>query len=74
MRKFVISAAAMTALATLFASAPATADHIMGGPIQKGDQCFTTSPSSKDFGYWSACPKPASAPVVHAVRRHRHQS
>jgi hypothetical protein len=72
MRKFIVSAAAMTALATLFASAPATADHNPGGPIQKGDQCWTYSTNSKDFGYWGACPKPASATVAPAVQHRRH--
>ena len=72
MRHFLITAAAMMALAT-FASAPAKADNIMGGPIQKGNQCFTASPSSKDFGYWGDCPKPASVAVAPVRHKSRHK-
>jgi hypothetical protein len=72
MRKLMISAAAMTAFAALLASAPAKADANFGGPIQKGDQCWTNSTSSKDFGFWGACPKPASVAVTRPVRHHRH--
>jgi len=68
MRHFLITAAAMMALATL-ASAPAKADRNWG-PIQQGNQCWTNSVSSKEFGYWSACAKPASA-TVPTVRHHR---
>jgi hypothetical protein len=67
MRHFLITAAAMTAL---FASAPAKADRNWG-PIQQGNQCWTNSVSSKEFGYWGDCPKPASvalAPVRHKSR------
>ncbi len=68
MRKFIISAAAMTAFAALLAQAPAKADYNFG-PIQNGGQCWKDSTSSKFFGYWSACPQPASVAV--APRHHK---
>jgi hypothetical protein len=59
MRKFVLTAVAMTAIAAL--SAPAFADmHV--GPIRDGNKCFKGSPGSgKDgIGYWDTCPQTAS--------------
>ena len=75
MRKFVISAAAVTAFAALLASAPAMADYNYG-PMQNGSQCWNGSLGHKygGFGFWGACPQTASAPVkpaaVHHVRHH----
>ena len=70
MRKFVLSAVAITAFAAL--SAPALAE-ISWGPTKNGAQCFTPSPGwSKDgFGYWGACPQPAAAPVAAKPRARR---
>jgi hypothetical protein len=75
MRKFVISAAAMTAFAALLASAPANAVENYG-PNKIGNQCFTPAGSQgRDlgFGTWGACPQPASvavAPTRHKMRHH----
>ena len=63
MKKFTISAAAIFAVAAL-ASVPANAEHNAGGPIVKGDQCFTYMKGSGHdarFGTWGACPQRASA-------------
>jgi hypothetical protein len=74
MRKFVISAAAMTAFAALLASAPANALENYG-PNKVGNQCFTPAhQSGRDlaFGSWGACPQPAStaaAPARHKTHR-----
>jgi len=74
MRKFMLSAAAMTAIAALLASVPARAD--MGhGPLQNGGKCFKPSVGwGKDMvGYWDTCPQTAStavAPKQQRVRRH----
>lgn len=73
MRKFMISAATLTAFAALLASAPAMADYNYG-PVQNGGQCFSGSQGHKwgGFGFWGACPQTASAPVRPAVRHARH--
>jgi hypothetical protein len=81
MRKFTISAAAATAFLALMASAPAVAEYHFG-PNQNGNQCwhgsvYGTVPgrpagASNGFGYWGACPQPASttaAPAPQQVRR-----
>jgi hypothetical protein len=70
MRKFSISVAMITTFAAF--GAPALADHNGGGPNQKAGQCFIySSGTSKDgtFGYWGACPQPAS--VAAAPKRTR---
>jgi len=73
MRKFVISATAVTAFAALMASAPANAmDNY--GPTKVGNQCFkasTTVGRDMSFGTWGACPQPASVSV--APRRKKHK-
>jgi hypothetical protein len=73
MRKFVISVAAMTVFAGHAASVPAKADFNFG-PVQNGNQCWNSSPNSnnsKEFGYWAACPQPASvAAPTHRKNRH----
>ncbi len=61
MRHFLITTAAVAALAT-FASAPAGAVENWG-PNPAGNQCFTpTMGGARDatFGSWGACPQPAS--------------
>ena len=71
MRKFVISAAAMTALAAFLAPANAIENY---GPNKIGDQCFSPAhQSGRDltFGTWGACPKPASVAVAPAPTRHK---
>ena len=70
MREFTVFAAA-AAVAAVLTMGPAKADYHFG-PVQNGDQCWKVSPSAKDFGYWSACPKPASATVARTVRHARH--
>jgi hypothetical protein len=75
MRKFVISATAMTAFAALLASAPANAVENYG-PNKVGNQCFTPSNShARDlaFGAWNACPQPASIAVAPAHHKNRHR-
>jgi hypothetical protein len=73
MRKFVISATAVTAFAALMASAPANAmDNY--GPNKVGNQCFTPShQQSRElaFGTWGACPQPASVAVAPRAKKHR---
>jgi hypothetical protein len=62
MQKFLISGAAITAVAALLTSVPASAEFNYG-PLQNGNQCFHSSPNSsnsKDFGYWKACAQSAS--------------
>ena len=64
MKKLTISAAAIIAVAGALASVPASAEHNAGGPIVKGDQCFTYMKGSGHdarFGTWGSCPKTASA-------------
>ncbi len=71
MRKFtVLAAAAALAMLTL---GPAKAEYNYG-PVQNAGQCWKSSPggSAKDFGYWGACPQPASAPITRTVRSARH--
>ena len=75
MRKFVISAAAMTAFAALLASAPANALESYG-PKQVGNQCLTPAAGhGRDFGFgiWGACPKPASVAAAPTRHKSRHQ-
>ena len=66
--------AAAIALAATLSSVAAKADFHYG-PIQNGNQCWnprmTSGLGSTGFGYWSECPKPASATVTR--RRHSHQ-
>jgi len=71
MRKFIISAAALTAFAALLGSAPAKADYHFGG-IRNGNQCWSGSMThGRDgFGFWSACPQTASVATTRTVRRH----
>jgi hypothetical protein len=64
MKKLTFSAAAIIAVAGVLASASANAEHNSGGPIIKGDQCFTYGKAQSHdlrFGTWGACPKTASA-------------
>jgi hypothetical protein len=64
MKKLTFSAAAIIAVAGALAAVPANAEHNAGGPIVKGDQCFTYMKGSGHdarFGTWGACPQTASA-------------
>jgi hypothetical protein len=77
MRRFTISAAAITAFAALLASAPAMAEYHFG-PTQNGNKCWHGSGavvipgrvggSPGGFGYWGACPQTASTTVAPAPR------
>ena len=76
MRKFAMSAAAITAFAALLAI-PAQADNNGGGPTAKAGQCFNYSVgSSKDgsFGHWGACPQTASVAAAPKARARRNAS
>jgi len=56
--------AAIIAVTGVLASASANADPGGGGPIVKGDQCFTYMKGSGHdarWGTWAACPQTASA-------------
>jgi hypothetical protein len=74
MCKFTVLAAA-AALAATLTLGPANADYHFG-PVQNGNQCWKSSGggSAKDFGYWSACPQPASASATRTVRHARHHN
>jgi hypothetical protein len=70
MRKFAMSAVAVTTFAALVAM-PAQAETAGGGPNQNGKQCFKySSGSAKDgsFGYWAACPQQASTTAAAAKK------
>jgi hypothetical protein len=72
MRQFTVSTATAIVLAAMLSTAPAKAEYNYG-PAQNAGQCWKASPSSRDFGFWGACPKPASATVtrtVHHARQH----
>jgi hypothetical protein len=74
MREFTVSAAAMTVLAVLLASAPASAERNWG-PIKNGNQCWkeqsnTSGINAGTWGYWAACPETASVAVA---PRHHHR-
>ena len=71
MRKFMIPAAAMVAFAALLASVPAKADFHYG-PVENAGQCWKNSATSKEFGYWSACPRPASVAAPTRRKNHHH--
>jgi hypothetical protein len=69
MRRFMISGAAITAVAALLTSAPTRAE-INYGPVKNGNQCFYQSPNasnSKEFGYWKTCPQAASAAATRSA-------
>jgi hypothetical protein len=66
MRKFTVVAA--IALAAAFSSVAAKAEYNYG-PVKEGKLCWKTSlggAAGVNFGYWEACPAPASA----RVRKH----
>jgi hypothetical protein len=64
MRQFTIASAAV-AIAALF-SAPASAEAIMGGPLQQNGKCWFaekhSSPSEATWGYWGSCAEKAARP------------
>jgi hypothetical protein len=67
-------AAASIAIAALVA-APALADHVQGGPVKQGSQCWKGSKNQDGgtFGSWGACAQAASTPAA-AHKRARHHS
>jgi len=70
MKKLTFSAAAIIAVAGVLASATANAEMNGGGPIVKGDQCFTYMKGSGHdarWGTWHACPQTASATTTTTV-------
>jgi hypothetical protein len=73
MRQFMLSAVALTAFGFMLTAAQA--DILNGAPPQKGDQCWKNqnSSGSRDsrWGYWQACPQPASAAVAPKARKQR---
>jgi Spy/CpxP family protein refolding chaperone len=73
MIRFTALAAAIACAAAL-SSVAAKADFYYG-PIQNGNMCWNkrmdNGHANGGFGYWSECPKPASATVTH--RRHSHR-
>jgi hypothetical protein len=60
MRQFTI-AAATVAVAAMISAAPASAEYLGGAPRKQNGQCWKGSKGSEGFGYWRACPQPASA-------------
>jgi hypothetical protein len=66
--------AAVIALATTLSSVAAKAEFHYG-PVQQGNQCWNKHMSNglanTGWGYWTECPKPASAPVVRKPRQSR---
>jgi hypothetical protein len=74
MRQLTI-AAATVAIAALILAAPASAERLMGGPVQQNGKCFkhtSGGTAESTWGYWGECAKPASAPATQArSRRHR---
>jgi len=75
MREFMISAAAMTVFAAVGATAPAPAKADFNfGPVQNGNLCWTYTPNSREFGYWGACPQPASVAAPTHHKSHHHAS
>jgi hypothetical protein len=76
MKTFTISAATMTVLAALLASAPARAERNWG-PLKNGDQCWKEQVNTGGFnagtwGYWTACPAAASVAVEPRHHHHHH--
>jgi hypothetical protein len=62
MRQFKIAAATI-AFIGLISAAPASADHIGGGPIKQNGQCWRPSKGlgvDGTFGHWRACAEVAS--------------
>ena len=71
MRNFLIAAATMTAFAALTVAPPAKAD-MHYGPTQSAGKCFKWSAGNgrdSTFGYWDACPKPASTAAKSAATK-----
>jgi hypothetical protein len=57
-----MTAIAALAVCGLFATPSARAEEIHngGGPVQAGNQCWVSTHTDKDLGYWKDCPKPVS--------------
>jgi hypothetical protein len=62
MRNVTIAAAAI-AMATLITATTASADYLGGAPRknQATGLCWKGSKGSEGFGFWRACPQPATA-------------
>ena len=43
------------------AKAKAKAGYDMNGPVKAGKMCLAVTDSSRGFGFWQKCPKPAKA-------------
>jgi hypothetical protein len=73
MRKFVLSAAALTIVAGLMVPAQAEV-NLNPGPVKNGTMCWKDQVGRKaEFGYWIACPQTASVAVA-PKQRHRRQA
>jgi hypothetical protein len=62
MKKFMISAAALIAVAA-FVTVPASADYVGGGPRVQNGKCWLDLAGPRDgrYGVWRDCPKGAAA-------------
>jgi hypothetical protein len=72
MRQFIMTVSALAAFGALMATAHA--EVLNGAPIQNGNKCFKLSPGrpvDQRFGYWAACPQPASTRTTPAPRQQR---
>jgi hypothetical protein len=71
MRQFTIVAA--IAFAALILGAPASADHIQGGPIKQNGQCWQKQKGSEPgtWGYWQSCVEKANSAVGNGSVRRR---
>jgi hypothetical protein len=61
MRQFIMTVTALAAFGALVTTVHA--DVLNGAPLQNGTKCFKLSPGrpvDQRFGYWGACPQPAS--------------
>jgi hypothetical protein len=72
MRQFTI-AAATVGIAALISGAPASADHIQGGPIKQNGQCWQKQKGADTgtFGYWQPCVEKANSAVGNGSVRRR---
>jgi hypothetical protein len=65
-------AAVTVAIAALISAAPALAEHVQGGPVTKGDQCWKGAPGMDGgtWGTWGGCPHPTGTAVAPHRRVH----
>ena len=73
MHQRAVYAAAIVMSAAMFAVLPAKAD-MNTGPVKKANQCWIGARGLADmgFGYWAACPQPASTATQPRRTRQRH--